>query len=89
MIMIPWSVKFIYGITSDTVPLLGSRKKSWLLIMGLLQVISCLTVAFGNAKQLKLDLVMLTCTCVSGAFMDVIVDALMVMQARKDPDLGS
>ena len=36
MIMIPWAIKFIYGIVSDTIPLFGSRKKSWLLIMALI-----------------------------------------------------
>ena len=38
---------------------------------------------------MKLDLVLLTGAMISGAFMDVIVDALMVMQARKDPEKGS
>ena len=38
---------------------------------------------------MKTDLALLTGVSVSGAFMDVIVDALMVMQARKDPDFGS
>ena len=46
-------------------------------------------MALGDAKQLKLDLVLLTGAMISGAFMDVIVDALMVMQARKDPEKGS
>lgn len=32
----PWTFKFLYGITSDNVPLCGSRRKSWLILMGLI-----------------------------------------------------
>ena len=34
-IMSPWLLKIIFGIISDTVPVWGSRKKAWLIIMGL------------------------------------------------------
>jgi len=36
VIFFPWVTKFIYGIVSDTFPIFGSRKKSWLFIMGLI-----------------------------------------------------
>lgn len=34
IVWIPWGVKFLYGITADSIPILGSRKKSWLILIG-------------------------------------------------------
>jgi len=36
IIHIPWSFKILYGLISDNVPLCGTRRKSWLIIMGIL-----------------------------------------------------
>jgi hypothetical protein len=34
VIWMPWDFKIIYGILGDTIPICGSRKRSWLIIMG-------------------------------------------------------
>ena len=36
IIHIPWSFKIVYGLISDNVPLCGTRRKSYLVIMGIL-----------------------------------------------------
>lgn len=36
IVYIPWSFKILYGLISDNVPLFGSKRKSWLIIMGAL-----------------------------------------------------
>jgi hypothetical protein len=36
MIHLPWSVKIIYGLISYNVPILGTRRKSYIVLMGLL-----------------------------------------------------
>jgi hypothetical protein len=36
IIHIPWSFKIIYGLISDNVPLFGTRRKSYLIIMGII-----------------------------------------------------
>ena len=36
LIWAPWSFKFIYGVTADSVQICGSRKKAWILIFGFL-----------------------------------------------------
>ena len=36
IIHIPWSIKIIYGLLSDNVPLFGTRRKSYLILMGCL-----------------------------------------------------
>ena len=37
---LPWSIKIIFGLISDNIPLFGSHRKSYLLIMGFLQMLS-------------------------------------------------
>ena len=36
LIVLPWTPKIVYGIFTDTFPLFGSRKRSYLIVMGLL-----------------------------------------------------
>jgi len=36
IIFFPWILKFFFGIIADSVPIMGSRKKSWLVVMGVL-----------------------------------------------------
>ena len=36
IIHLPWSFKILYGLISDNVPMLGTRRKSWLVLMGLI-----------------------------------------------------
>ena len=53
LIWVPWGIKFLYGVIADSVPLFGSRKKSWLVSMGIIQVLCLLlsaTVHFSNVK---------------------------------------
>ena len=34
LIGLPWSIKIIYGLISDNVPIAGTRRKSYIIIMG-------------------------------------------------------
>ena len=89
IVMVPWGAKILYGIISDTVPIFGSRKKSWLIVMGLLQFVALMVCAFAKISNPYILCGFLSLTQVSGAFMDVIVDAMMVIQAKRDPLNGS
>jgi len=88
-VFFPWSIKFFFGVLADTVPICGSRKKSWLCIMGCLQFVSMITLAILTPKSANVATFYLTVSVGSGAFNDVIVDALMVIQAKRDPEKGS
>jgi len=44
MIHIPWSIKIIYGLTSDNLPILGTRRKSYIIIMGITQFLALITI---------------------------------------------
>ena len=89
LMSLAWTPKLFYGIISDTFPVFGTRKKSYLAMMGLLQFATAWLIAiypFENATSVAaLGFVM----NLASAFMDVVVDGLMVMQARKDQANGS
>jgi hypothetical protein len=36
IVHIPWSFKILYGLISDNVPICGTRRKSYLIIMGII-----------------------------------------------------
>jgi hypothetical protein len=36
MIHLPWSIKIVYGLISDNVPIMGTRRKSYIVLMGVL-----------------------------------------------------
>jgi MFS family permease len=36
IIFVPWCFKILYGLISDNVPIFGTRRKSYLVIMGVL-----------------------------------------------------
>ena len=36
IILLPWTPKIFYGIITDTFPICGSRKKSYIILMGLI-----------------------------------------------------
>ena len=79
-----WTPKLFYGIISDTFPIFGTRKKSYIMLMGCLQFSTAWTIA-----MVKFESPIYVCALgflmnLSSAFMDVVVDGLMVMQSRRD-----
>ena len=87
---LPWSIKIVYGLISDNFPIFGSRRKSYLLIMSLLQFLSMIILGMisTNSESENLAAWMLFISNLSIAFSDVIVDSLMVIQARRYPEDG-
>ena len=86
---LPWATKLLYGILFDSVPIFGSRKKSWMILMSLIVVLTTLVVTFIDFENPRTLLLILTISNAANAGADVIVDALMVMQAKRDPINGS
>ena len=33
---LPWSIKIVYGLISDNVPIMGAKRKPYIIIMGLI-----------------------------------------------------
>ena len=85
---LPWLIKPLYGFLSDSVPLFGYRRKSYLTLCGVLGA-ACWVVVWA-ADQPSVSL-LLTCTTISSATIamsDVIVDSMVVTLAR-DEDPGT
>ena len=85
----PAIIKFVYGVVADSIPICGSRKKAWLILMGSLQctclmVVACVTIESADVAAVFLFMVQLA-VC----FADVVMDAMMVIESRKNPKVGS
>ena len=83
--MLPWSIKIIYGFLSDNVPIFGSRRKSYLYIGALIQILSMGAMALELFKNAEIATVTLFFSNVAIAMSDVVLDSLMVVQSRIDP----
>ncbi|KAK6146057.1 hypothetical protein DH2020_019926 [Rehmannia glutinosa] len=78
---LPWLVKPLYGFISDSFPLFGYRRRSYLVISGLLGALSwSLMATFVDSKYGVAFCILLG--SLSVAFSDVVVDSMVVERAR-------
>ncbi len=85
-IAIPWIVKPLYGLISDSIPLLGYRRKSYLVLATSLSTFGYLAVTQLAAPHAILTVLLVTTLGI--AAMDVLVDALMVEEGQKSGLIG-
>lgn len=76
----PWIIKPLYGLLSDYVPLLGYRRKTWLMTMNGIAALGFLWLSGLTAPAMIVTAMMLT--AFGTAASDVIVDALMVEKGK-------
>ena len=76
--MFPWTPKIIYGIIADTFPIGGSRKRSYIILMGGVQCGCSLLLALVQFDHAMTVALIGTLVVLSGCFMDVVVDGMMV-----------
>ncbi|XWS13660.1 hypothetical protein CRYUN_Cryun36dG0057300 [Craigia yunnanensis] len=78
---LPWLVKPLYGFISDSIPLFGYRRRSYLVLSGLLGAFSwSLMATFVDSKYDAAFCILLG--SLSVAFSDVVVDSMVVERAR-------
>lgn len=77
MIHIPWSVKIIYGLISDNVPIAGTNRKSYIVIMGILQFVALISIYLFHETSAISVAIFLTLAAFSEAFVNVVADAIM------------
>ena len=80
----PWTIKPLYGLLIDFVPLFGSRRRNYLLLATLITAVSLFWLAIrmpaeGETSQL---LALLIVPTLAVAFSDVVADALMVEKGQ-------
>ena len=66
-----WTPKIIYGIISDTFPICGTRKKSYIMLMGFLQFATAYTIGVVNFKNPVYVCILGFFMNLASAFMDV------------------
>ena len=83
---IPWLVKPLWGFLSDSVPIAGYRRRSYLVLAGLTGTGGWLALAApGVVTQSSTALMALLATSLATAVSDVVVDSLVVERSRDAP----
>ncbi|GKV42444.1 hypothetical protein SLEP1_g49848 [Rubroshorea leprosula] len=78
---LPWLIKPVYGFISDSIPLFGYRRRSYLVLSGLLGALSwSLMATVVDSKYSTAFCILLG--SLSVAFSDVVVDSMVVERAR-------
>mmetsp|Transcript_29038 Transcript_29038/g.43791 ORF Transcript_29038/g.43791 Transcript_29038/m.43791 type:complete len:172 (+) Transcript_29038:274-789(+) len=77
IVHLPWSIKIVYGLLSDNVPIAGTRRKSYIVLMGLLQFFALFLMFCMNASSAMGAALLLTMAALSEAFVNVVSDAIM------------
>jgi hypothetical protein len=89
LISLPWSFKILYGLISDNVPICGTRRKSYLIIMGIIQFLALFSLYCFEIEDPLIVALVLASASLSIAFTNVVSNAIMVIQSRKDKNYGS
>ena len=72
-----WSIKIMYGLLSDNLPVCGTRRKSYLLLMGILQFISIASIFLFQIKSGLKVCILLAISSMTIAFSNVVCDAIL------------
>ena len=80
VLSIAWTIKPLYGLLTDFIPLAGSRRRSYLLLTTAVASISLTAVFFLplTSERVVLLLLLLLPAAVAIAFSDVVIDAMMI-----------
>jgi MFS family permease len=89
MFFIPWGLKLVYGFLSDSVPLFGYRRKTYLFFNGILGFLSVAILVPSYFTDSVAITVFLIIHMVAVSFNDAIGDSIMVVEAKRDKKRGS
>lgn len=80
---IPWFIKPVYGLLSDFVPLFGTRRRSYFLIMSSMAALAAGALSLMSGASYALLATMITLLWLGVGFTDVLTDALMVENGKR------
>ena len=81
ILTLPWVIKPVYGLVSDYLPLLGYRRKTWLILVNGVATLGFLWLS--GLTEVGTIITALTLTAFGIASSDVIIDALMVENGER------
>jgi folate/biopterin transporter len=79
---LPWVIKPLYGFLSDGFPLFGYRRRSYLVLAGLVGCLSWLTLGMDYAQGTNALIAFIALGSASVAVSDVVVDSVVVERSR-------
>ena len=90
VLALPWTIKPLYGFLSDGFPILGYRRRSYLVLVGIVGFLSYSFLAWGgtgddidtNSMALTGIVINLLLSSASIAFADVVADGIVVQKTR-------
>ena len=82
IILIPWVIKPVYGLLSDSVPLFGRRRKSYFLLTCTLATVAAVALSLMGAPTYWRMALLITVMSLGLAFTDVLTDAMMVENGK-------
>ncbi|XP_008228849.1 PREDICTED: probable folate-biopterin transporter 3 [Prunus mume] len=88
IIQIPWMVKPFWGLLTDTLPILGYRRKPYFVFAGVIGVISMLVLSLDKKLDLTISLLSLMVGSAGVAIADVTIDACVTQNSISHPSLA-
>lgn len=88
IINLPWSLQIFYGLISDNVPILGLKRKPYLIFWAFVQGVTMIWLYYVDESAV-VAVLLLFLWSVAQAFANVVINAILIIQSRKDPYLGS
>ena len=87
----PWSLKLLYGLVVDNCSIGRSRKKGFMLLGAALEFFALMVLFWARftAEQAYIVAILAMIINLTQAFMDLIVDTILIDQARKSEATGS
>lgn len=76
---LPWSIKIIYGLISDNLPILGLKRKSYIIMMGLIQFICLASIYVFEVENGFYVTLLLCASSMALAFINVVIDAIIIV----------
>ncbi|XP_065868579.1 probable folate-biopterin transporter 3 [Euphorbia lathyris] len=88
LLQIPWIVKPLWGLLTDTLPILGYRRRPYFVFAGFLSITSMLVLSLKKNLQLGLALLSLIAGSAGIAIADVTIDACVTHNSISHPSLA-
>jgi len=79
LMALPWSFKVLYGLITDNVPILGLKRRPYLILFGLLQGAFMVAVYLYDGDDALVVALLLMGASLCIAFSNVVIDAVLII----------
>ena len=87
LLVLAWYLKPIYGLLSDSIPICGYKRKSYMMISSIMGIFAYLPIFYVESAEIVVFLMILG--QFSQAIADVVCDGFMIERARIDSENGA